>query len=128
MKTIILAELAILVAASACGSAGAQTPPDTGSTFAYSSRQQVKCYSQTMGAGDTQVGASCAGSDDLPLAGSCSNRGPGPADAVLAINEPSGWEISSGMIPGWLCIWTVGGQAVNMPNGQATMCCVVKSQ
>jgi hypothetical protein len=128
MKTIILAGLAILVAASACGSAGAQAPPDTGSTFAYSSRQQVKCYTETIQAGEVSVYATCAGSDDLPLAGSCSNRGPSSSEAVLLFNEPSGWEASSGGIPGWGCTWTVGGQAVNMPNGRATMCCVVKSQ
>jgi hypothetical protein len=128
MRTIMLAELAILVAASACGSAqGATTDPGTGSTFAYSSRQQVKCNTATMQPDATQVTASCAGAEDLPLAGSCSDPGPSPHSAILVVNEPSGWE-GGGAAAGWTCAWASEGLAVHVPNAKATMCCVVKSR
>jgi hypothetical protein len=126
MKTIAVLELALLLAASGCGDARGATL-DAGTTFAYSSRQQVKCNTVMMPATATEVQAQCTSSDDLPLAGSCSNPGPGGANAVLGLNGPAGWEISSGAVPAWLCVWTVGGQAVNVPNGQATICCVVKT-
>jgi hypothetical protein len=127
MKGIILAELVILVAASACGSAGAQTPTDT-ETFAYSSRQQVKCYSKTMGAGaETGVGATCLGVDDLPLTGSCSDPGGSP-NVILAVNGPIAWEVP-GATAAWDCGWlNANGLPVNVPRGTATICCVVKSQ
>jgi hypothetical protein len=127
MKGIILAELAILVAASACGSAGAQTP-DTGSAFAYSSRQQVKCYTKTMGSGvETGVEATCLGVDDLPLAGSCSNPDANPTVA-LSVNGPVAWEAPAATAA-WDCGWlNANGLPVNVPRGTATICCVVKSQ
>ena len=126
MKTIIVAELAILLAASGCGNARGATP-DAG-TFAYSSRQQVKCNTVTMGPQDTEVHAPCTSSDDLPLAGSCSNPGP-DLNVVLGVNTPLGWEIGGG-IPTWGCSWvaTGGGPAVHVQNATATICCVVKTQ
>ena len=128
MKTIVMVELAILVAASACGSARGATT-DTGSAFAYSSRQQVQCNTVTMPEEltVTDIIANCTNSEDLPLAGSCSNPGP-RLDAILAVSRPLSWQ---GNIPGpagWGCSWVAGGQAVHVPNAQATICCVVKSQ
>lgn len=127
MKTMVVLELAILVAASACGDARGATP-DAGTTFAYSSRQQVQCNTTTMPTGATQVQAQCTNAEDLPLVGSCSNPGPGGADAILAVNRPLSWQ---GTLPGpaaWECAWTTGANTVNVPNGQATICCVVKTQ
>ena len=124
MRTIVALELAILVAAGGCGDARGATP-DAGATFAYSSRQQVKCNTVTMPATATEVQAQCTTSDDLPLAGSCSNPGP-DLNVTLAVNEPAGWEISSGVVPAWLCAWVAGGQGVHVQNATATICCVVK--
>jgi hypothetical protein len=127
MKTVIVAELAILMAASACGNARGSTT-DPGSTFAYSSRQQVKCNTVTMQPDSRQVEAACTSAEDLPLAGGCSNPGPGGGDAILRVNHPGAWEGSGGMAAGWVCKWTVADQAVYVPNAEAWMCCVVKSQ
>jgi hypothetical protein len=124
MKTMIVAELAILVAASACGNARGATP-DAG-TFAYSSRQQVQCSSVTMSVGQLSVLAECPHVDDLPLAGTCSK--PGAGGEVLGQNGPAGWEGSIAAPAAWTCSWVSGGQAVNVPGATATICCVVKSQ
>ena len=129
MKTIIVVvELAILLAASACGDARGATP-DAGATFAYSSRQQVKCNTVTMPNDPivTDIQATCTNADDLPLAGSCSNPGPPLSSATLGANGPVAWE-GAGAPAAWSCSWVSGGQAVHVANATATICCVVKSQ
>ena len=126
MKTIMVVELAILMAVSACGNAlGATT--DAGTTFAYSSRQQVHCNTVTMQANSPAgvIFAQCAQLDDLPLAGSCARPGIGPE--VLKDNGPVAWEGSFQTQAEWACGWvTASGYAV-IPNATATICCVVKS-
>jgi hypothetical protein len=125
MKTIILAELAVLVVASACGSArGATTDP--GTTCACPTRQQVKCYRETMLNDGAGVVAQCVGVEDVPLAGHCSRPGIGPE--VLTDIGPSGWDIPTARAA-WSCAWTgSNGQPVNIPGATATICCLVKSQ
>ena len=131
MKTMVVVELAILVAAGACGNAQGATP-DAGSS-AYSSRQQLHCNTVNMSDPNaTDVSASCTSPDDLPVTGSCSNPGPPVpgGDAVLARNEPTGWDANfqlQGVTAGWLCSWTIAGQPVHVPGGKATICCAVKT-
>ena len=126
MNRIVAAELVIFAACIACGNARGATD----STVAYTSRQQVQCNTVTMAADQTvtEVIANCTNVNDLPLAGSCSNPGPGGADAMLAVSIPLSWSNSSAGRAGWACGWTTGGQGVHVPNGQATICCVVIGQ
>jgi|SRR3990172_141692 len=129
MKTLVGLELALLVAASACGSAQGATT-DGGSTFAYSSKQQVQCNTVTTPADDpqvTQIQVTCTNVDDLPLVGSCSNAGP-RFDAILGVNHPLSWQGDLGGPAGWICGWfTSSGESVHVPYASATICCVVKS-
>jgi hypothetical protein len=130
MKTIILVELAVLVTASACGSARGATAADTGTTCSCPTRQQVKCYTETM-LGDatvTSVTAECEGVEDVPLTGHCSRPGAGPE--VLKESGPSGWDVPQGRAA-WSCGWlssTPGVAYVNIPGATAMICCLVKSQ
>jgi hypothetical protein len=127
MKTIIVAELAVLLAASACGDARGATP-DAGVTFAYSSRQQVKCNTVTMQANDPPgvIAAECANVDDLPLTGSCAR--PGIGTEILKDNGPLAWEGTFQAPASWVCGWLSASGYVTIPGATATICCVVKGQ
>jgi hypothetical protein len=137
MKTIAAVGAAFLVAASGCGSAsgatggtGTTATTDTGSTFAYSSRDQVDCYTAVMDSNPAvlEVRAACQSADDLPLVGSCSLGETG--NYTLVSSAPAGWDLanSSGGPAEWRCRWARDGQLVNVPSAQAWICCVVKSR
>ena len=118
----VAVDLAILMAASACGSArGATMDTTTVSTFAYSSMQQVKPGMVTMRDGPndqnvTRIRATCTNADDLPLAGGCSHAGPGADNATATVNSTLSWEGKFPGPAGSACAWS--GQAVHVPNAQ----------
>jgi hypothetical protein len=83
------------------------------------------CNSKTMGPlPATGVSAACNTAQDLPISGGCSSGGSGP-DIALNVDEPFGWNGSSGLTAEWHCGWTSGSSgAVNVSDGLATICCV----
>jgi hypothetical protein len=132
MKSIILVEVAVLVTATACGSAQGAATTDPGTICSCPTRQQVKCYTETMpeDAMVTGVTARCLDVDDIPLTGHCSR--PGVGSEMLQTDGPSGWDNPAARAA-WTCSWmgSNGGGGydfVNIPGATAMICCLVKSQ
>ena len=116
------------------GPAGPQGPQDiqglTGSAGGglYTSRSSVKCNTVTMGVdppAPVGVVAHCDSDLDLPLVGSCAaNSAPG-GTLTLLFNGPVSWDANSTGQAAWSCAWAnSGGGQVNVPDGQATICCI----
>ena len=111
------------------GPQGIQGPPGATGGGLYTSRANVYCNVATMGLGPpppTFVIAQCNNDVDLPIVGSCAaNNVSAGSTLTLLFNGPVSWNANSTGPAAWSCAWadTTGGQ-VNVPQGQATICCV----
>lgn len=100
----------------ATGATGATGPSGPAGGGFYTSRRDVYCVNELMGAGSQlSVTAQCANAQDLPLTGGCWSGATPPVGGA-----PVGWAAADPTSPaGWECAWSS-----NQPSAKATICCV----
>ena len=133
MRLVVIG-LTLLAVAVGCGSAqGATTTTQASGTDkrAFVSSSQVHCATAMMQQTEVGVVVYCADIEALPLSGSCAtnslqDKTPTSLNVTLAVNEPVNWDGTAGAGAGWVCRWASNGAFVNVPTGQATICCASK--